>query len=281
MLVEKQQPQWHKRMETIDSVVDAIHLPDSLSSDVDQDQEWCEAVIDGEKRRYRFHDYDRIYEVPGLYESVFYRTLKCCSPSRVVWLLADMMRDLGGEFAKMRVLDVGAGNGMVGDELAAHSDPFLVGVDIIPEARKAAKRDRPGLYDDYRVVDLTELDEREEERLRGYSLNCLTSVAALGYGDIPPAAFIKALDLIETPGWVAFTIKEDFLYEDDTTGFCKMIRMLSRERILPIQAYRRYRHRLSMAGEPLYYVAMVARKERDLPDALLEHKFDFDSTGTA
>ncbi len=264
-------------MESIESVVDAIHLPDAAGDDVDQDQEWCEAIVEGRKRRFRFHDYNRIYEVPGLYESLFYRELKCCSPSRVVWLLADMLRDYGGGIDKMRVLDVGAGNGMVGDELAARGAPLLVGVDIIAEARDAARRDRPDLYDDYLVADLTNLDERQEERVRRTSLNCMTSVAALGYGDIPPAAFAKALDLIETPGWVAFTIKEEFLYEQDTTGFCKLIRMLTRERMLQMLAYRRYRHRLSMTGEPLYYVAMIARKECDLPDALLEPTYDFEA----
>ena len=277
MLLENQQPQWHKRMETIESVVDAIHLPDALGDEVDQDQEWCEAVIAGDKRRFRFHDYDRIYQVPGLYESLFYSKLKCCSPSRVVRLLTEMLHDFGGGIDKMRVLDVGAGNGMVGDELAARGATFLTGVDIIAEAREAAERDRPGIYDDYRVVDLTQLGEQEEERLRGHKFNCLTSVAALGYGDIPPAAFVKALDVIETPGWIAFTIKEDFLYEQDTSGFSKLIRTLSRERIVQIQAYRRYRHRLSITGEPLYYVAMVARKQCDLPDAILENQYDFDS----
>ncbi len=267
------QPQWHKRMETIESMVDAIHLPDD-PGDVDQDQEWCDAVIAGDTRRIRFHDYDRIYQVPGLYESLFYGKLKCCSPSRVVWLLAEILRDFGGNAETMRVLDVGAGNGMVGDELHARGAAFLAGVDILPEARDAAHRDRPELYDDYLVLDLTDINEQQEERLRGHSLNCLTSVAALGYGDIPPAAFVKAIDLIETPGWVAFTIKEDFIDEQDTSGFCRLMRSLCRNGILQIQAYRRYRHRVSVAGDPLYYVAMVARKKRELPDALLESQLE-------
>jgi predicted TPR repeat methyltransferase len=188
-----------------------------------------------------------------------------------------MLRDCGTEMGELRVLDLGAGNGMVGDELAACGAPFLVGVDIIPEARDAVDRDRPGLYDDYRIADLTDLNEQEEERLRGHSLNCLTSVAALGYADIPPAAFIKALDLIESPGWVAFTIKEDFLYDQESTGFGKLIETLRRERVLQIQAYQRYQHRLSVAGDPLYYVAMIVRKECEVPDALLEHTLEVDA----
>jgi predicted TPR repeat methyltransferase len=257
-------------MDDIDSEVQSIAMPNVQADNVGQDSEWCEAVVDGQKRRFRFHDYNRIYEVPGLYEEIFYEQLECCSPSTVANLMADLLDEFGDSDDCLRVLDVGAGNGMVGDELRARGAEHLVGVDIIPEARDAAHRDRPGVYDDYRVVDLTDLSEQEEERLRKHSLNSLTSVAALGFGDIPAEAFVKALDLIETPGWVAFTIKEDFLYEHDTTGFARLIRQLCRERVLQMHAYRRYQHRRSVSGEPLYYVAMIARKQLDLPDSLLE-----------
>jgi hypothetical protein len=32
-----------------------------------------------------------------------------------------------------------------------------------------------------------------------------------------------------------------------------------------MRSQRRYQHRLSVAGEPLYYVAIVAEKRADLP----------------
>jgi predicted TPR repeat methyltransferase len=167
------------------------------------------------------------------------------------------------------VLDLGAGNGMVGEELHARGARTLVGADIIGEAREATLRDRPEIYKDYVVADFTDLDERIEERLRKYNFNCVTSVAALGFGDIPPKAFLKAADLCDTPGWLAFNIKEGFLAERDSSGFCKLIRQLAREEVIQIQAYYRYRHRLSATGEPLHYVAMVARKLRDVPDELM------------
>ena len=44
-----------------------------------------------------------------------------------------------------------------------------------------------------------------------------------------------------------------------------MIRDLAREDVIRIQAYRRYQHRLSCAGESLYYIAMVATKEKEIP----------------
>jgi len=166
------------------------------------------------------------------------------------------------------VLDVGAGNGMVCDELRDVGVENVVGVDIIPEAREATKRDRPGVYDEYRVVDLTDLSEGAEKDLRKFDFNCLTTVAALGFGDIPALAFAKALDLINTPGWVAFNLKEDFLHERDESGFSRLIRQLNRDEYLQTHCYRRYRHRLSIAGEPLYYVAVVAQKLRNLDDKI-------------
>ena len=33
-----------------------------------QDHEWCVARVDGEWREIRFHDYGKVYEIPGLYE---------------------------------------------------------------------------------------------------------------------------------------------------------------------------------------------------------------------
>lgn len=233
------------------------------SDDLDQDEEWCEVRTEGEGdwRRIRFHDYYEVYRVPGLYEALFYQCLKCCSPYRVVHLLDEVLRDDPHSVEDLRVLDLGAGNGMVGQELRNIGVPRIVGVDIIPEAMEATHRDRPGVYDDYVIADMTDLDEGNRARLRDADPNCLTTVAALGYGDIPPEAFVEAYNLIDTPGWLAFNIKENFLDDmEDDTGFAGLIRRLMRQRRIEVQAYRRYCHRLSIHGEPLFYVAMVARK---------------------
>lgn len=266
---EQLPPQWVRRIEQITSPIDEIVLPDVNSADLSQDEEWCDVVVEGQRQRVRFHDYHELFQIPGFYEGLFYRELECCSPTRIAVLLEELVQEFGGRFEELRFLDVGAGNGMVGDELAARGAEYIAGIDIIPEARQATYRDRPGVYDDYFVADLTDLPEDQEGRLRDGRFNCLTSVAALGFGDIPAAAFAKALDLIETPGWVAFTIKEDFLYEEDASGFSQLVRALSRRRILQMQAYRRFSHRLSVTGDKLYYVAMIARKRKDLPDDLL------------
>ena len=262
------EPCWLARMDRMPSDVEEIRLPDT--ADLSQDREWCEAVIDGRTRWFRFHDYGELYKVPGLYEKLFYEYLDCCSPSRVAHLLDDVLRDFREDPAELRVFDVGAGNGMVGEELAAMGADRVVGIDILQEARDAADRDRPDVYADYLVTDLTDLSEPQEEQLRRQGFNCLTTVAALGFGDIPPKAFAKALDMVVVPGWLAFNIKESFLSEQDSTGFCRLIRQLCREEVIQIQAYRRYQHRLSITGKPLYYVAVIARKLKDLPDDIEE-----------
>jgi predicted TPR repeat methyltransferase len=251
---------WRNRLIEIDDPIQDIHIPKHLDDEHDQDEEWCEVVTRNKTQRVRFHDYNEVFEIPGLYEKLFYDTLECCSPSYVVNLLEDVANEWDTELSDFKVLDVGAGNGMVGDELRHRGVRTVVGVDIIEEAKEATLRDRPGVYTDYRVADLTKLSKTDEEALRKHNLNCMTTIAALGYGDIPPLAFLKALDLVSTPAWLAFNIKEDFLHESDQSGFSQLIRYLIQQDYIQPQCYRRYRHRLSIAGEPLFYIAMIAKK---------------------
>jgi predicted TPR repeat methyltransferase len=227
---------------------------------VDQDAETCEVVVDGNRKRIRFHDYDEIYRIPGLYEQLFYKELECKSPDVVCGLLAEQLQAGGYSPDNQVVLDLGAGNGMVGECLAKMGCGTIVGVDILPEAAEAAARDRPGAYAEYVVGDLTAPTPEVAEALGAHQYGVLTTVAALGFGDIPPAAFHYAYDLLKPGGWLAFCIKEDFLAEDEPTGFAKLIRDLLDEGSLEVFAERRYRHRLSAHGQPLHYVAMIGRK---------------------
>ena len=258
---------WRDRLEKMDSAIEGIRLP-RAGDNVDQDEEWCEVVIDGERRKIRFHDYSDVFAIPGLYEELFYDKLECCSPSYIANLLESVIREYGDIPEEFRVIDVGAGNGMVGDEMMEMGVESIVGVDIIPAAKAATLRDRPEVYAEYHVTDLTDLPEATEKQLLQANANCLTTVAALGFGDIPPLAFAKALDLIETPGWLGFNLKEDFLREQDSSGFSQLIRKLNKEQFIKTYCYRRYKHRISIAGEPLYYVAVIAKKVKDLDESI-------------
>jgi predicted TPR repeat methyltransferase len=243
-----------------------IRFPE-INHDADQDREYCDVVLDGVTRRIRFHDYGEIYEVPGLYEQLFYDELKCTSPDVVVGLLEESLESTDVSADELKVLDLGAGNGMVGERLAALGVAELVGVDIIPEAAQAAERDRPGLYDDYLVADMTALPPDAERELDQRGLNCLTSVAALGFGDAPVGAFEAAYDLLEDDGFVAFCIKEDFLRDGDGSGFARLMRSKLDDGELEVVGERRYQHRESAVGNPLHYMALVARKQLAAPSS--------------
>jgi predicted TPR repeat methyltransferase len=241
-----------------------LRLPDEVDKAADQDEEWCEVEQNGRRRRVRFHDYADIYSIPGLYERLIYEELRCESPRVIARLVENELARRGTDPGSLRVLDLGAGNGIVAEELADVGVRHLVGVDIIEAAATASERDRPGLYADYVVCDLMGCDERTQQRLRSERLNALTCVAALGFGDIPPDVFLEALRLVDTPALVAFTIKEAFLGDDDPSGFSELIDRFERDGTLQLLASERYQHRLSWAGEPLYYVAMLAEKTGDV-----------------
>ena len=144
----------------------------------------------------------------GLYEQVFYDRLKCPSPVKVATILESAAKQSQDNFTELRVLDLGAGNGMMGEELKNHGVSRLTGVDIIPEAYEATVRDRPGLYDAYYVEDFTTLNQEKIEDIASWQCDCMVTAAALGFGDIPTNAFIEAINIISTQGWVAFNIKE-------------------------------------------------------------------------
>jgi predicted TPR repeat methyltransferase len=238
-----------------------VELPSAAAGE-DQDAEWCLVTTPEGRRRIRFHDYAEIYAIEGLYERLFYEELRCTSPTTVRTLLADVLDDAGRDPSDLVVLDVGAGNGMVAEQLDDLGAAAIVGVDILPEAAEAAERDRPGLYEDYRVVDLTDPDPADDVALSDAGFNCMTSVAALGFGDMPPAAFAQAFDYVEDGGLVAFTIKERFTQASaDESGFADLLRSLTHAGALHVLVEHRYEHRLSVSGDPLHYVAYVARKD--------------------
>jgi predicted TPR repeat methyltransferase len=243
-----------------------VLLPE-LRSDLllGQDEEWCEVSVCGRRNRIRFHDYGQIDDIPGLYERLFCEMLECISPRLVCELLATTLAEGAMKSEDLRVLDVGAGNGMVGEEIRTLGVDALLGIDILEEARAATLRDRPYVYDDYLVADLTELTLEQRGILVDAELNTMTTVAALGFDDIPPAAFVGAFNLIETPGLLAFTIKDDFLRDDDSSGFSPLIRRMLAEKTIVPQAEMHYRHRLSVHGNPLKYIAFVAEKVDDVP----------------
>jgi predicted TPR repeat methyltransferase len=244
-----------------------IHFP--KVDQIEQGQEFVWVERNGSREKIRFHDYDRIYEIPGLYEHMFYDRYHCNSPEVVCSLLKEHLDECTEGDDGLCVLDIGAGNGMVGEQLVELGAESVVGIDIIEAAVEALDRDRPDLYEDYHVADLTRLPESVERSLKDQNFNCMTVVAALGFDDIPPLAFANGYNLVSAPGWVAFNIKEDFVCEADSTGFCQLIEQMIDADVMEVQERRRYRHRFCQDGTPLYYYAVVGQKLQDIPGEML------------
>lgn len=245
-----------------------VELPDV--SGLPQDEEWCKVQVGDETpRTIRFHEYGTIFSIPGLYEELFYRRLRCGSPATLAQLLDGVLRKADVPPARLRGLDVGAGNGMVGEQLRQLGVSALIGADILPEAAAATRRDRPDVYQDYVVGDLTALSPADEARITSFRPNLLTTVAALGFGDMPSLAFARAWNLVENPAWIVFNIKQEFLDARHQHGFALLHRRLRDEGLLDVRAEHAYEHRLALDGRPLHYVGFVGMKTGPIPEAWL------------
>ena len=245
-----------------------INVPENTCEIVQGEEQFIIRCNDGTKVQVRAHDYDEIYKIPGLYEHLFYKKYKCNSPAVVCSELAGALQKSNQKMEELKVLDVGAGNGMVGEELMSAGVDTVIGIDIIEEAAMALERDRPGIYDEYFVEDLTKLPSEVENKITRERLNCMTLVAALGFGDIPPEAFAKAYNFIDESGWIAFNIKDEFCSEEDQTGFAKLIQDITENNIFEMMSKKHYTHRLCQDGKPLNYYAIVGKKQEDIPPSL-------------
>jgi predicted TPR repeat methyltransferase len=179
-------------------------------------------------------------------------------------LLEQEINAARGPRGELRALDFGAGNGISGECLTDKFDcNALIGLDIVPEARDAAHRDRPEIYDAYYVMDLSEPSDKDLQTLEKWDLNVLLTVAALGNGNIPTQGFINAFNLVEKDGWIAFNIKDRFMSDRDDTGYNDTLNAMMGDS-LDVLKMKHYCHRLSMFGDPLHYYAVVGRKKDEI-----------------
>lgn len=246
-----------------------VEFPQQSNDGISQDEEWCLVHLEGEVRRIRFHDYDEIFAIPGLYEQIFYQHLKCRSPHLIASMLQHEVVRNDAAMEDLRVLDVGAGNGIMGEVLADQGVEDIVGVDILDEAAQATQRDRPGVYKDYHSVDMMDMSDDVREDLESQDFNCMTLIAALGFGDIPTEVFSEAYNLVKEDGWVAFNIKHEFFTNVGKSEFSQLINSMIESKWFKPTIRMRYVHRLSITGKPLEYMAFVGRKVKDIPASYL------------
>jgi hypothetical protein len=216
---------------------------------------------DGSEQRIRLHDYDLVYPIPGLYEEVVQRQLECASPRKIVESLVAATADAGLAPSAIRVLDLGAGNGVIGEQLRDAGIATPVASDALVEARDAAARDRPGLYAEYLVDDGgPEAYDALTAAIAQHELNALTCAAALGPDHIPLERLVGLWSAFPAGSFVALTASSA-LIADEWGGAAGVLERLSGiDATTELVHSERFRHRLLMDGGSVDYDVIVGRK---------------------
>jgi SAM-dependent methyltransferase len=199
------------------------------------------------------HDYDRIYAIPGLYERIVQGLLCCTSPQVVADALARTLQGHGLDPVGVRLLDLGAGTGLVAQLVGEHGITDVIGLDPLESARRACARDRPGLYRDYLVADLAHPSESLVSRLAALRPNALTAAGAFGGTHATANVLRVALGLLPSGAPVVFTIDRKWTSADGPGGFRTPLAELISSGALVLVERSRFQHRLSTSGEPIVY----------------------------
>lgn len=214
----------------------------------------------GRNRRIGLHDYDRMYAIPGLYEEVVQRRLQCASPAKLAEVLLGVAELERRPPHLLRVLDLGAGNGLVGEELHARGVRVLAATDSAKRARTAADRDRPGLYASYVVADANGRPAELGSLVRELGINCVVCAGALGFAHIDAQSFTELWDLLPPGAMFALTVDEGLVRPGASDVGDELALLRGGHAGTEIVVWERFRHRLSVSGEPIHYLAVGARK---------------------
>lgn len=236
-----------------------VTLEDAPGRDPD-DEAFTVRFASGRKERIGLHDYDRMYAIAGLYEEVVQRRLECASPAKLAEVLLRVAELEGRAPHLLRVLDIGAGNGLVGEELRARGVQVLVGTDSARRARDAASRDRPGLYASYVVADANGQPAELGTLVRELGLNCIVCAGALGFEHIEAHSLAELWELLPPGAMMALTVHEQLAQPGASDIGDELALLRAGAGGTEIVVTERFVHRLSVGGEPIHYLAIGARK---------------------
>jgi hypothetical protein len=214
----------------------------------------------GRRERIGLHDYDRMYAIAGLYEEVVQRRLRCASPAKLAEVLLRVAELERRPPHLLRVLDLGAGNGLVGAQLHARGVRVLAATDSATRARDAAARDRPGLYASYVLANANGQPAELGSVVRELGINCIVCAGALGFEHIEARSFTELWDLLPPGALFALTVHEQLARPGASEIGDELEGLGAGVAGTEVVVTERFRHRLSVTGEPIHYLAIGARK---------------------
>lgn len=218
---------------------------------------------DGQVQELRLHDYAQLYALPGVYEEIVTERLGCRSPWEIAAMLADAVDAAGWARGETGVLDLAAGNGVSGEALAGAGLVPVLGTDIVPEARDAVLRDRPGVYQRYLTLDLLALTDAQRAELSALRARALCCVAPVGdhAQQLPVDALAAAAALLAPDALIAYMHDPTFGTPDPVT-LGMWLRTLGSGTQAHRLICRRYLHRRTVYGAPFEMDGVVWRVTR-------------------
>ena len=168
----------------------------------------------------------------------------------------------------LTILDVAAGNGIVGAELRKQLTDSpgiraLIGTDLLESARSAALRDRPNVYDDYVATDLT----RPQGSRLPSSSDVVVICAALGPGDsdLPLDAVDGAIALLREGGLLALTVNAGSKRAGSPPRWRRFMASVngsgaSHWECLEEVARQKFEHRKNVQGKWIEYMMLIYKK---------------------
>ncbi|MFI5317537.1 MAG: methyltransferase domain-containing protein [Myxococcota bacterium] len=239
-----------------------VSLPDAASQN-GKEAGYCLVEDGGALRQVRFRGDPRLWEWPGVYEHLVRNLLRGNAPGALCHLLDRQLRAARVRPADLRVVDLFAGNGWMGEELSTLGIEEIVGVDSTSAAAAAVDRDHPDVYRDYLVLDMRRLSEGQRDELMAYDFNCLSCVDPLAADEPAPNAFTEAFNLLAPDGWAAFHLNAETAEGGRDSRFARLVHRMIQSGAMNVVTQQRYRHRFATYGAPLFHVAVIARKVRD------------------
>jgi len=230
-----------------------IELPDNSLSLLPS-EEYFFIVHNGLKEKIKLQDYQKIYQVTGLYDQIV-SLLKYNTPEVLSTLLTNELQKAASTISQLTILELGAGNGIAGELLKNSGAKKIYGVDIIEEAYDAMNRERPNVYEKYFVEDLSMISSETSKILSKINFNCLFCSSALSH--IPPSAFSYAFDLMNSHAWIVVNLWITSGFEKGTGA---LIKQMQAEKTLKIIKQHNYQHRLTVGGEAIMCTGIVAQK---------------------
>ena len=168
----------------------------------------------------------------------------------------------------LSILDVAAGNGVVGEELRKQLGEKpgirrLIGTDLLESARSAALRDRPDVYDEYLAADLT----RPQESGLPTSSDVVVICAALGpYDrDLPLEAVDGAIALLRDGGLLTFTVNAGIKGADCPPRYQSFLASINESKgshwgSLDEVARQTIKHRKNVQGKWIEFMMLIYKK---------------------